>query len=740
MNWRTAYRLLPALVAAAVASGVALHYGVSVALLAQYTATILWSVLLPGFLVLRWCRPRGRALFDDLCVAFVVGLVVQLIAWGVFVRAGAGGWLVAFPLLLIVPGVAVPALRRRLRTEPYLDHPPVWAAWTITGAYAYVLVMLGRYTFARIPLPPGRTRWYQDIYWHAAITAEARHSAPPQVPQVSGQRFDYHWFANAHMAADSLIGHVGVLVVTTRLWYLPLYAVVLGLTYVLATRIARTPAAGVLAVALLASSSVLTPLRWLTGIANSAFVASSPSEIFGLPMLLLATWWIAQLVRGERWNRPAWILLALVLLACAGSKSSNLPVLLGGLLLVIAVSALRRELSRSKVVATVLVGLALAVTAPFLAGGSQASTLQLLSLAHYVRNQQGSAVMPGTSHFQVAAVLVLVAVVILVQFSALLFALPLLADPAALLLVGVTLAGAAAMLLIDHPSLSELYFMRGVVPLVDVVIAWGFVMIAGWARFVLAPAAQVILLSCAVVIGTVAPYALRRVGPMRATTGHDVTRSAIVVVIVLVALGILVALLLSRSSRAAAPRMFVAVVILSATLIPSSIIAASRLPGPPPVTDPAQLTAGEIAGTTWLRLHVAADETIATNVHCQPTPTRVHCDSRAFWVTGLGAHQAYVESWGYTDQAEATATAVRPPGTPQISYARQPFFDQARLRLNDGAFTAPTPEGLARLYRAGVRVLFADAGAGPVSPRLADLADQVFHQTDVTIYRLHPAR
>ena len=735
----TALRLLPAVTAFAVAAYVVLHYGVSVQQVVLYTATMLWSVLVPGFLALRWCSPPGRALFDDMCVAFVVGLVVQLIAWAVFVRAGAGGWLWVFPLVLIVPGMAVPGLRRRLRTGPYPEHPPVWAAWTMTGAYAYVVFVLGRDAFAQAPLPPARTRWYQDLYWHVAISAEARHSAPPQVPQVSGQRFDYHWFSNAHMAADSLIGHVGVLVVTARLWYLPLYAVIIGLTYVLGTRMSGRPVAGVLAVALLTSASVFTPLRWMTGLGNGAFIAASPSEIFGLPMLLLATWWLADLVRGERWRWPAWVLLALLLVTCAGAKSSNLPVLLGGLVLVAAVAVLRRRLTRKLAGATVLVGLALGVTAPFLAGGSKASTVALLSIASYVRHQQGNAVMPGLSHFAISSVVVLVAIVILAQFSALLIAIPLLGDPAALLMFGIGLAGAGALFLIDHPSLSELYFMRGVLPVVDVVIAWGVVVIVGRAQFVLSPGAQVVLLSGAVVTGALATYGLRRFGPLRLATGHDVMRSVIAMLVVVVALVILLVLLLSRRDHVVALQVFGVVALLSAGLIPSSIKAFPREAAPQLAAPPHPLTAGEIAGTTWLRGHVAADAVIATNVHCQPTPTRVHCDSRAFWVTGLGEHQAYVESWAYTDQAEATATAVLPPGTRRISYAHQPFWDQARLRLNDDAFTDPTRAGLDRLYRAGVRVLFADAGAGPVSPALADLADLEFHQTDVSIYRLRAA-
>ncbi len=732
-------RTLPGLLAYIVAVVVVLNYGVSICDVVRYTFTVLWSVLLPGGVVLRWCRPPGCTFFEDLCVAFVVGLVTQLIAWAIFVGVGVGSWLIVYPAVLVAGGLLVPRLRERLCAVAYQHRTPAYAAWAMTAAYTFAIITLGLRFFAAAPLPPGRARWYQDLYWHLAISAEARHSAPPQVPQVSGQELKYHWFSNAHMAADSLVGHLGILAVTVRLWYLPIYAGIIGLTYMVATRLSRSPKAGVLAVVLLISAASLNPLAWYRGSVNNSLGPLSPSEIFGLPMMLLAVWWLAGLVRGERNRWPSWVLLSVLLVTCAGAKSSNLPVLLCGLLLVLSVAAVRRGLTRGAVVAAGLTLLALLATAPFLAGGSDASTIRLLSLPAAVRARNGYPTLTSLPHLQIVSVLLLFAAILLIQYAGVLLALPLLGDPAAVLLLGVCVAGAAAMLLISHPSLSQVYFMLGVLPVLDVLIAWGAVRAMSRAKLSVRNPRHMLAVVLAAGTGAVVVYTLRWASggrTLRTLTNGVLERGFLIAAIVLAALLTATIFLLGRGRQERAAQGIVTAALLGAILTPS--ISATAQAAVPTTTEVSanSLTPAQIAGTTWLRRNIPPEAVVATNVHCGHLPNRKHCDARAFWVTGLGEHQAYVESWGYTDQAQATAAVKLPPGQKRLYYAKQPFYDPTRLRLNDTAFSAPTPAGLAKLYRAGVRVLFADADAGPVSPRLDSLTDRVFGQGLVTVYRL----
>lgn len=259
---RTSARWLPAVVCL-VASYAAAHAHIPLGDSSVYLLATIWSVLLPGVLVLRLCRGQADSLLAELAVGFVVGIMTQLAAWALFVSLGAGQWLALYPLPLVAAAALIPRWRTRLKLMPYARREPWWAVWSITASYVVSVGLLATRTFASNPLPPSRVRWYPDLYWHVAVAASARTSVPPAVPQVSGQTLKYHWFSHAHMAADSLVSHVDLLLVATRLWYLPVYAAIVALTYLLATRLTRTPKAGVVALALLLTNAGINPVRWV---------------------------------------------------------------------------------------------------------------------------------------------------------------------------------------------------------------------------------------------------------------------------------------------------------------------------------------------------------------------------------------------------------------------------------------------------------------------------------------------
>ncbi|MBO1755634.1 hypothetical protein [Allobranchiibius sp. CTAmp26] len=724
-------RWSPGLVAFLAAVIVAGAYGVGAGDIARYVLATVWSVLLPGVLVLRWCRPPSRTALEEACVGGAVGLMTQLVGWGIFVGTGAPSYLILWPLVPLVLSAAVPALRRRVLRRGYAERTPWWAAWSLVTAYVLSVALLATGLFRTTPLPPATGRWYGDLYWHLSISAQAKRTAPPVVPQVDSGRMSYHWFSNAHMAADSLISHVGVLVVLARLWYLPVYALTLGLTYLVASRLARTPKAGVIALVLLLAPQALLPVRWIHGIASNAFVAVSPSEVLGVPMLLLVVWWVAELVRRRPARWPEWVLLGLMLVTAAGSKSSNLPVLVCGILLVLAVQILRRRFALRFVALTVLVLAVLVVTAPFLAGGSAASRLDAGYSLRVFRARIGLGQMAEQHAGPLTALLVLLALVIVLQYAGLLLTIPLRRDPAAVLLLGTVVGGLVAMLLIRHPAQSQIYFMLGVLPVADVLIAWGFAVLVHRSRL---SAARLL---AAAVAGFLLIEAARWITAYRGNADGVLVRVIGMVAVLLVVLAVVaVTLRRTAAARRSVGAALAAAVLMGAVTGPSAYATAHNVLPPSRTRFAALLPAPAVAGTTWLRTRVPADQMIATNVHCAFGPNRPFCDSRGFWVTGLGEHRAYVEAWGYTDQAQATAGHGLGRGVPWHIYSDTAFWDPARLRLNDAAFSAPTPAVLRRLYDAGVRVLFADSASGPVSAHLKELADPVFSDGPISAYRL----
>ena len=114
---------------------------------------------------------------------------------------------------------------------------------------------------------------------------------------------------------------------------------------------------------------------------------------------------------------------------------------------------------------------------------------------------------------------------------------------------------------------------------------------------------------------------------------------------------------------------------------------------------------------------------VATNSHCQYV-VKGKCDSRTFWVSAYTERAVLVEGWAFAPRQVGEGWTA-------------PFWDQEKLRLNDAAFTDPTPAGLAELRdRYGVRWLMADRSVKQESPVLGSLAELRFRNERVSVYRL----
>ena len=92
-----------------------------------------------------------------------------------------------------------------------------------------------------------------------------------------------------------------------------------------------------------------------------------------------------------------------------------------------------------------------------------------------------------------------------------------------------------------------------------------------------------------------------------------------------------------------------------------------------------------------------------------------------------------MEGWGYTSRSNAAFVAQ-----PTIKVHFGPYWDPARLRANDVAFTHPTRENLALLRdRWGVRWLFVHTRAGVrLGPGLDELAQLRYQTRDAKVYEL----
>ncbi|MEU1747066.1 hypothetical protein [Micromonospora arida] len=751
--------------------------GVPVPDLARFSAYWVLALVLPGTLVHRALRGSRGNLPEDLGYGAATGLVLEIMAWALAAATGQQSLLRWWPLPVLVAFVAVPGLRRHWRVGERRPLPLAWH-WGM-GAALLVVLAWGYTQWRTVPLPPVSGGYYQDVLYHLGLVQELTRAMPFELPHVAGEALRYHYLSDAHIASGSMITGISPAVVLLRLWLVP----VVGTAVLLAAGLARDLSGAVWAgpvAALAAFTGAAITLGSPVGASGEMPLSyASPSQTYVLVPLLLIAGLVVDVVR-ERPLGPAWPLVPALGLICAGAKSSALPPLIAGLGLTVVVFWWRkRQVPRPALTALACLVAAMALGFRLFAGGG-AGTLrvQALALLHFIAPYAetvgtgdgiwpSAPLPPGINDGGILGWLLAFAVVawwVLAQAPRWVGMRLLVdgghrADPAVWLIAGTVLAGAAATWVFQHPSISQIYFWMGVIPVGVVLTTWSLAEArAPWPVLVV-PAVAGALAGFATA-GTVAGFAVPRISrPGTPTTstiegwlrvlGLSAARYVLFVAMA-AALAVGVAALWRRRHPApvsgpadgSARRRRAATIALAG--ITAAMLGASaavivggtvrsvltepvRATGPQPYS----LTTDEMRAALWLDDNAADDDVVATNVHCRPVRTTPHCDARAFWVTGLGGHRTVVESWGYTD------AVVAAHGVESLGYARQSFPDQALLALNDGVFSAPTRVDLDRLRTEyGVRWLFADARAGAVSTELAGLAQVRLVVGSVTVYEL----
>ncbi|WP_433265738.1 hypothetical protein ACQPWR_00995 [Micromonospora vinacea] len=746
--------------------------------LARFSAYWVLALVLPGTLVHRALRGSRGNLPEDLGYGAATGLLLEIIAWALAAATGQQSLLRWWPLPVLVAFAAVPGLRRHWRVGERRPLPLAWH-WGM-GAALLVVLAWGYTQWRTVPLPPVSGGYYQDVLYHLGLVQELTRAMPFELPHVAGEALRYHYLSDAHIASGSMITGISPAVVLLRLWLVP----VVGVAVLLAAGLARDLSGAVWTGPVAALTAVIgagVTLGAPVGASGEMPLSyASPSQTYVLVPLLLLVGLVVDVARGRSLG-PAWPLVPALGLVCAGAKSSALPPLIAGLGLTAVVFWWRkRQIPRPALTALACLVAAMALGFRLFAGGG-ASTLrvQALAMLHFIAPYAetlgpgdgiwpSAPLPPGINDGGVLGWLLAFAVVawwVLGQAPrwvgmSLLVDGGHRADPAVWLLAGTVLAGAATTWVFQHPSISQIYFWMGVIPVGVVLTTWSLAHArAPWPVLVV-PAVAGALAGLATA-GTLAGFAvpgISRPGTPTTSTiegwlrvlGLSAARYVLFVVVA-AALAVGVAALWRRRVPARVPvpaagsarrrrTATIALAGVTAAMLGASIAVAvggtvrSVLTEPVPATGPQPyaLTADEMRAALWLDDNAADDDVVATNVHCRPVRTTPHCDARAFWVTGLGGHRTVVESWGYTD------AVVAAHGVENLGYARQSFPDQALLALNDGVFSTPTRADLDRLRTEhGVRWLFADSRAGAVSTELAGLAQVRLVAGPVTIYELN---
>ncbi|MFU8872992.1 hypothetical protein [Micromonospora sp. SL4-19] len=735
-------RFAPALVAYAAVAGILLITSTSVPDLLRYTLYAAFAVLAPGVLVYRALRRHPHTLVEDVAMGAAVGLVLELAGWAVFTGLGVPGWLRLWPLAVLVPFAVLPRLRRHWWVR-YDTRVPLGWAWAVTGVVIGFTLYLAQ-AFLRVnPVIPNREgqRQYMDLAFQMSIAGAAKHQMPPEVPQVAGEPLHYHWFGFAHMAASSLVSGVDLTAVFFRLAVPALCALVIVLVAVVGWRVSGRPYAGAAAAVLMFAIGEFgyeNGVRQLFGTQATFIVWGSPSMTYSWVLLLPLIAVVGDIIGRARAStvpvigRGAWAIAVLLLAASTGAKASSLPVLLAAVLFTAGVLlVVRRRLEwMLLLVAALALGAQLFATAVLFAFESHGVAVSPFSaLRVYVRSVE------GWSTEQQALLWVGVAVACLLYLQlrmagvvALLHVRRWRLEPVQLFLLGGALAGPAIFLLVSHPGASNHYFSR-------TGFAFG-VLLSGWGYAELLERAALPARGRALLAASAAGFAvlltliqLRFPAPLSSAIHERVyplLRWAGALVLLALALGVLWRLL-ARGRPALAGRG--GAVLLTGVLVagaPGLVLDAQVSQQEPNggAYRGVSMPASKVEAARWVRDHSSPDDVVATNSHCQ-TVSAAGCDSRTFWVSAYTERSVLVEGWAFAPRMVGQGWTA-------------PFWDSERLRLNDVAFAAPTPAGLAELRdRYGVRWLVADRTVAAESPALADLAELRFRNKRVSVYRLH---
>lgn len=691
-----AARALPWLVPAAVVVAGLLRLEWDAGPILKYACYFAGAVALPGTLILRAAWRSTGNWAEDLGLGAVVGACWQFAGWLGLTALGWQQGLVVWAGLMLAVFAAVPGLRRYWRISDPEPLPVGWS-WGLALSAAVVLGGTTVGVMAYHEIPPEGSAYYQDLLYHLSMLNELTREVPPELPQVVGERLEYHWFANADMAAAVDITRLSPIIVLYRLWWLPWLVVALLVCATLARIVSGRWWTGVVAAAAIAVPQLYL---FVDTTANLSPPVSylSPSQTFGLVAVTAAGIFLVRLLFQAQ--RTKAIGLGVLALAAAslggGAKPTVLPVLLGAVGLVLLARLMRRENPGPRVlVIGVLLSAAAAGTFFSVAGSTHGSRIQLLAVlksqGEYL-SVTGDRTPPGAGGWIVPSLtgsplgtFAVLGLVLVIQAAALAgFALlcrpELRRQPLAWFLIGALVAGWAGYLLIDHPSVSQGYFVHTVIP------------------FSLAGAGWVLA-------------AAERPGPVRQRPGRSSVGS------VNGRLAVIVAALLAVS--------------------PVKLIVENALSGDDDrartfTAAPWWVYPDEQEAATWLGEHSAPNDVVATNTWCRPAGSRTPgCDARGYLVSGIAGRRTLIEGWAYTSQAMANH------GRGGLRYTVQASPWPERVALTTQALAEPTPGLLDRLateYQ--VRWLFADARAGVVSPRLGQLAIERHSVGQVTIYEL----
>ena len=707
----------------------------------------------PGWLVLRALAPGVRSRAWQLSLGWPLGLTLEILAFSLTAALGIRDAFLIYPLLVGIPA----ALIARRRSQPRASSPPALftpaSRWVIAGLCLLAFAYVGGAYYTLTPLPgtvPGVV-YPSDSTFHIAVAASALHHWPPESLGVSGQPFHYHYFVHLHMAAISQVTGLHLPLIVFRLYLVPLIGLLLLQAALAGRLIGGRPWAGVLTVALfllVREIDLSFTDTWPFAGIGAIHLWLSPSQLLGMTLFIPTFVVLACLLDPGLAARAApqlsisrrelWVLLALLLIGDGGAKSVILPLLIGGLVLLLGWIRLRD--SRFDRTALTALALCLALFAVFyllmyrgahgLNINPPATIEQMLPIMRLHNAWPGGLV--ADAAFWILAV----PGGTLMYFGAPLLGLiwvlrrprpPL--ETSAVLSLSLLAVGAVAFFFLQDEFLEQTYFTLFGLTAVFPLAASGLVRLAdswvtrpglNWPRFALFALGWV---EAAIVLGLLADRLVTR--------GHYLRADALLYVSVVVAIGALaLAAILFRGRLRALFGTFAAMaVLLTAALdtpldvIPHTIRfldAGAPLYG----TSETGLRPRELTAMDWIRDHVDQDAVLAVSNDRTPKTRALGPSDNDY--PAFTEHRTFREGWAFTAKANEIGERKVAPGHVD------PFPD--RTALERAVFVHGDPGALRTMVeRYGVTDIVVSKKDGKVSPRVYRLGRLIYSNPAVDV-------
>ena len=751
------------------------HAGEHFGNIAAYLGAWVVGCTFPGVMV--WRALAGHTtIVRELGFGSVLGIVLELIAWAVATAVHVRSLMWLLPALVVILFAAVPDLRRHWFPRRTVEsRTPL--GWHVAMAVVISLALFRFYELSMIrALPPAPSVIARDTWYNSALSYELSRTLRPRDPFAEGIPLRYHWFADAHITATAELSRTPIVNAMINLWLVPILIVLLLAVAAAAQQFMDGPRlvrrdgtvlsdarrwwAGPVA----AFFVLVAPALWRFGSPGTqrvgdGFVVTSPSGILAMVLVVALVGPVLDFLRG-RARAGTWVVLALMLACCVGTKPSILPVVAFGAAVVLVFELVSdRHLNRPMAFIVCVSALLAVAAAPILTGSTGGSHFQLLGLMSvdpsYVQLMGGSPVVGAAGGWLVPALAqrvphaipiigMLFLAWVLTETPRLLCLTglvlrPLRTDPGVQWACGVIVGGYGGMWVLAHPGYSEHYFWTVTLALSTTVTVTNAVRLLPASR----RARTLVLPVMAVAVPAAAAAYYTTTG--QRVNVHASTWSVIGgrlrpygVMFAVLALVVLAIVLIRRFVRRSSVLPVVGVIAFClAACLPVPVIEVSKaLPShvDPPLQvgrDYRYVAPEQERAAIWLRTHSASTAVVATNMFCWPmgkdTP---HCIHNSMWLSGLSGRRMVLGDWSYTAPNLSNSNGIL-----QLNQLPSPWPE--RQRLSTEAVQNPTPAVLRTLRQDyGAGWIFADDRATTISPRLAALASLRYESTHIRIYRL----